>query len=177
MKLKSDWLWDRKITPQKAKSILSRPDDAHFLGLASLLLSRKNSPQEVFKNYIKTMDFLQNWQRIKRQMRKDNWNNPRIEFWQAIYETLKKKNKIKMVNIYNGEELTKPKNEFYRTIADKLKMIRKQKGISQGELAKRLKVSQQAISHIEMGRDNASLLTLKKIVDALGAKLDVEISG
>lgn len=67
-----------------------------------------------------------------------------------------------MVNIYNGEELTKPKNEFYRTIADKLKMIRKQKGISQGELAKRLKVSQQAISHIEMGRDNASLLTLKR---------------
>jgi len=176
MKLKQDWLWDRKITVKEAKLILSDPHDNHFLSLAGLLLSRKNTPEEVLKNYLKPINFVQNWNRIKRQMRKNNWNDPRIEFWQAIYESLKEKYRKRGIVIHREPVVSKPQNEFCKSIADKIKSIRKQKGLTQQTLAKRLKVSQQMISHIEKGRENISLLTLKKIAESMGAGLYLEIS-
>jgi len=174
--VKQDWLWDRKITPKGARSVLKDPTNKHFLSLSSLLLSRKNSPEEVFRYYLKPVDFLQNWHPIKRQMRKDAWNDPRIEFWQAIYEKLKEKYKKKRIFIDKNNVVRRPHNEFCKLVAGKIKLIRKQKGLTQRQLAKRLKVSQQVISRIESGGGNISLLTLKNIVDTLGANLHLEIS-
>ena len=175
MKLSRDWLWDRNMPLAKAISILRNPKDLHFLFLSSLLLSRKNTPKEVFKNYLKPADFLRNWNRIKQQMRKDSWNNPRIEFWQAIYEKLREKYKRKRIPIPKESKPVKSQDEFCRLIAEKIKSVRKQKGLTQNELAKKLKVSQQVISRIEKGRENISVLTLKKIVDGLGAIIYFDI--
>lgn len=176
MSLKQDWLWDRKITAKGAKSMLSTPENKHFLSLASSLLSRKNTPKEVLQNYLKPVIFLQNWSRIKRQMRKDAWNNPRIEFWQAIYEKLKEKYEKKGVFLNRNTTALRPQDEFCKLIADKIRIIRKQKGLTQHALAKKLKVSQQIISRVESGRENISLLTLKNIIDSLGARVHLEIS-
>jgi len=176
MKPKSDWLWDRKITAQEAGEILKNPDNGHFLSLASLLLSRKNTPQEVFTAYLKPLDFLKNWPQIKRRMRKDTWNNPRIEFWQAIYEKLKEKYIKRGISIAVITKAKKPQDEFCKLIADKIKSVRKEKGLTQNDFAGRLKVSQQMVSRIEKGNENISLLTLKNIVDNLGAELHLEIS-
>jgi DNA-binding XRE family transcriptional regulator len=176
MNPKQDWLWDRKITVKKAKAILSDPKNEHFISLSSLLLSRKNTPKEVFENYLRPREFLINWNRIKRQMRKDSWNNPRIEFWQAIYETVKKKYEKRGIHIPKEVSLAKPQDEFCKIIADKIKVVRIQKGLTQTSLARKLKVSQQMISRIEQGRENVSLLTLKKIVDCLGANLELDIA-
>jgi DNA-binding XRE family transcriptional regulator len=176
MSPKHDWLWDRKITVKKAKVILKDPQNKHFLLLSSLLLSRKNEPKEVFKVYINPVLFLQHWNKIRRQMRKDSWNNPRIEYWQAIYETIKEKYKKKGLHIPKKAATIAPQNEFCKLIAQKIKVMRKQKNITQSALAKKLKVSQQIISRIETGRENISLLTLKKIVDSLEANIYLEIS-
>lgn len=176
MKLKQDWLWDRKITAKEAEVILGEPNSKHFLSLSSLLLSRKNTPGEVFRDYLKPLVFFQNWNRIKKQMRKNNWNDPRIEFWQAIYENLKEKYRKRGIIIHREPVAGKPENEFCKSIADKIKSIRKQKGLTQQTLAKRLKVSQQMISRIEKGRENISLLALKKIADSMEANLSLEIS-
>lgn len=170
-----DWLWDRKIGVQKARSILRNPKDKQFLALAGVLLSRKNTPQEVFRGYLKPQDFLMHWSGIKRQMRKDSWNEPRIEYWQAIYEKLKEKYERRGIVISKPSPAGAPQNEFCKSIADKLRMVRKAKGLTQGELAKRLKISQQMISRIEQGRENISMLTLKGIVDSLEAKLQLEV--
>jgi DNA-binding XRE family transcriptional regulator len=176
MILKKDWLWDRKISIKRAKAILANPEDGHFFSLSALLLSRKNMPKEVFTEYLKPADFVQNWMQIKRQMRKDSWNNPRIEFWQAIYEKLREDYKKRGIAIARAKPPARPQDEFCKQVADKIKIIRKQKGLTQYELAKRLKISQQMISRIEKGRENVSLLTLKNIVDSLGANIRVEIS-
>lgn len=176
MYLKGDWLWDRKITIKKARSILKNTKNEHFLSLSSLLLSRKNTPKEVFTAYLKPIDFFQNWNAIKRQMRKDSWNNPRIEFWQAIYENLREKYKKRGVAVLKEIRFIKPQDEFCKLIADKIKTVRKQKGLTQKDLAKRLKVSQQMVSRIEKGRENISLRTLKNIVSCLDANLLLEIS-
>lgn len=174
MEAQRDWLWDRNISIKRAKKILSNTEDKHFLSLAGILLSRKNIPKEVFRQYIKPLDFLRSWQKIKRQMRRDSWNEPRIEFWQAIYEKLKERYKERGVFV-RGPELIKPKDEFCKLIAGKIKALRKQKGLTQKELAKKLNISQQVISRIEKGRENISILTFKKIVDGLGAAIHLEI--
>lgn len=175
MKSKQDWLWDRRITISQAKSILANTRNKHFLSLASILLARKNTPKEIFKDYLKPLDFVRNWAMIKARMRKDSWNNPRIEFWQAIYEKLKEKYKNMGAELVKQTTPVKPQYEFCKLIADKIKSVRKQNGMTQSELAKRLKVSQQMISRIEKGKENASLLTLKNIADGLGCELHLDI--
>ena len=175
MSLERDWLWDKKISIEKAKAVLKRSDDRHFLSLAAALLSRKNTPKEVFKYYLKPIVFVQNWQRIKRQMRLDSWNDPRIEYWQAIYEAVRDK------HIKKGREFKKEagavavKDDFCKFIASKIKLVRRQKGFTQSALARKLKVSQQVISRIENGGENISLGTFKRVADALGATIDVNI--
>lgn len=171
-----NWLWDRKISLAKAKKILRDPGHANFLSLSSLLLSRKNYPEEIFKTYLKPEVFLLDWKRIKKQMRKDSWNNPRIEYWQAIYEKLS--DKYKKLGMSPVKQIVKagPEDELCNGVAVKIKTIRKQKKLTQKDLAKKLNISQQMISRIEKGRENISLMTLKKIVDSLGADIHLEIS-
>lgn len=176
MSLKRDWLWDRKITIKMARHILNDPKNKHFLSLSNTLLSRKNTPKEVFRHYLKPLIFFQNWQKIKRRMRKDEWSNPRIEFWQAIYEKLKEKYEKKGISPIGEVVIRKPENKFCKSVANNIRIVRKQKGLTQSELAKRLKVSQQLISRIEKGRENISLLTLKRILDTLGAEIRLEVS-
>ncbi|HEA46833.1 MAG TPA: hypothetical protein ENH97_00275, partial [bacterium] len=78
--MKRDWLWDKSISEGRARRILTYPGHKRFLSLAALLLARKNVPKEVFGRYIKRLDFCRNWPKIKRQMRRDKWNEPRIEY-------------------------------------------------------------------------------------------------
>ncbi len=175
MKITRDWLWDRKISLEKGRAILRNPKDQNFLSLAALLLSRKNTPKEIFRYYLKPVDFLKNWAKIKKQMRRDFWNDPRIEFWQAVYEVLKKKYRGKGIDLREEKTSHPQENDFYKDVADKIKFARKAKGLTQFALAKKLGVSQQIVSRIEKGRENISLGTLKNLIDALESNLRLEI--
>lgn len=171
--MRRDWLWDRKISLSSAKAILNKPEDRLFMPLSALLLSRKNSPREVFKEYLRPLIFCQNWPNIKRKMRQDEWANPRIEFWQAVYEKLAEKFRRQGIS-FRAVEAAKV-DEFCKQVGDKIRASREEKGLSQVELAKRLKVSQQMISRIEKGKENISLLTLKNVADGLGLKIYLEL--
>jgi len=69
----------------------------------------------------------------------------------------------------------KPIDELCQTVGGKIENIRKQKWFSQKQLARKMKVSQQLISRAESGRENISLITLKKIVSSLGRKILIDI--
>lgn len=170
--MKKDWLWDKNISEKKAMRILRNPEHPRFLFLSSLLLSRKNTPREIFRNYLKPDEFCRNWAQIKREMRKDAWNNPRIEFWQAVYEKVLERYRAKGISIFSKGKL-KAANGFCLEIGHRLEALRKQKKLTQEMLSKRLNISQQMISRIESGRENMSLLTLKKIIDELGTKISI----
>lgn len=171
--MKKDWLWDRRLTEKQAKKILNNPADPRFISLASLLLTRKNVPKEIFGVYLKPDDFCRHWTEIKRKMRKDAWGNPRIEFWQAIYEKLLERYRAKGVNIFT-KSAPKPVSRFCLEMGEKIKILRKQKNLTQNMLADKLNISQQMISRFESGGENISLLTLKKIIDALGADIFIK---
>jgi len=170
---KTDWLWDRNIPAKEVKNILTDERHPKFTELAALLLARKNTPKEVFKNYLPRDTFFRNWQRIKKKMRQDKWTEDRIIFWQAIHE--------KLAEIFRGEGITirsiktiSPESELFRDVGEQIKKLRKQAGLTQNDLAQKLGVSQQVISRVESGRDNVSLLTIKQVVGALGHKVTVQ---
>lgn len=160
--MKPEWLWDKDISLEEIQQILKDPRNERFLNMAALLLSRSNAPKEVFAQYLDRKDFVKNWARIKRQMRKDAWNDPRIIFWQAVYEKLVAEFKQKGVSLRPGKE-EKAVDELCRQIAEKVKAYRQEMGWTQSKLAERLGISQQVISRIESGRENVRVLTLEKI--------------
>lgn len=172
--MKINWLWDRKITFREAAKILRDPDHDKFLSLAALFLSRNNVPREVFKNIDRKV-FCQNWSGIKKIMRRNTWNDPRIIFWQAIYEKLLDDFRRKGIKFTKREKAAKPFNELSKDIGDTLRDIRKEKKLTQAQLAEKLGVSQQIISRIEKGRENVTISTLKEITKALRSNLKITI--
>ncbi len=168
------WLWDQDISLEEIQAILKDPHHERFVNLAALLLSRTNTPKEVFAQYLDRTIFIQNWARIKRQMRKDSWNDPRIVFWQAVYEKLVDKFKERGIALRPRREEGTP-HELTRQVAQKIKSIRQSLGLTQGELAERIGISQQIISRIERGHNDMRLLTLEKIVQGLGKEVSVEL--
>ncbi|MBN1526266.1 MAG: helix-turn-helix transcriptional regulator [Candidatus Omnitrophica bacterium] len=168
--MKDNWLWDRKITDSEAKKALKKPGTGAFFTMAALLLSRKNEPNEVFKNYIDPVIFCKNWAGIKRKMRQDKWSEPRIIFWQAIYEKLADRYRKEGVVFRQAAPAKEP---FCEVIGKKIAAIRREQGLSQKKLAKKIGVSQQLISRIEKGGENISLITLTNIARSLNKAVEI----
>ena len=171
--MKKDWLWDRKVSITQAKKILKDPKHKNFILLSSLLLARKNEPKEVFKKYIDPILFCRYWAAIKKKLSKDRWNEPRIVFWQAIYERLLDRYRKRGVSF--RKEAPLPKAAICKILGKQIRAIRKKQELSQKELAEKMGVSQQLISRIEKGGENISLITLKNISDALGKKATINL--
>ena len=167
-----NWLWDRKITEEKAQKILANPENKSFVDLAALLLSRNNIPREVIPAYLDHKVFVSCWPQIKRRMRKDKWNKERIIFWQAIYENLLAR--LKKTGFKMRTPRFKP-DPFLAKVGREIRDWRKKKGLAQKELADRMKVNQQVISRLERGEDNVSVKYLRRLADALGADVSVTL--
>ncbi len=170
--MKRDWLWDRKTSISRAKAVLKNPADREFFILAPLLLARKNNPKEVFREYLDPRIFCRNWPAIKKRMRQDKWIEPRIVFWQAVYENLADKYRKRGIVFRKGQAATK--DVLYEEVGRKISVARRRQGLSQKKLAKRLGVSQQLISRIERGNENTSLATLRKVSGALNKRIEIE---
>lgn len=171
--MKPGWLWDTKMTLKEIQAILKDQRHDRFVTTAALLLSRHNAPKEVFDEYLDKKLFVRNWNRIKRQMRKDSWNDPRIVFWQAVYEKLVSEFKEQ------GLSIRPPKKEFavnrlVEQVAEKIKTARQELELTQGELAERIGISQQVISRIEKGRSDLRLSTLEKVSSFLGEQIEIK---
>ena len=103
-------------------------------------------------------------------MRQDKWSEPRIVFWQAIYEKLADKYRRNGV-VFKKKPIGK--EPFCEAIGKKIAGIRREQGLSQKDLARKLRISQQLISRIEKGGENISLGTLTNISKALGKKIEI----
>jgi len=172
--MKKDWLWDRNLDETEIKAVFSDVNNSRFVSYSALLLSRKNSAKEVFKDFFKKEDFFVSWNKIKKQMRRNSWNDPRIEYWQAIYDTLKKIPGLEELKLKEFEEPVFP---LGKEIGNKIKEARQKYGLTQKKLAQRLKISQQIISRIESGKQNISLETLNNVCKSLGIVLNAEKFG
>lgn len=171
---KSAWLWDVKTTETEAKKILRDPEHKRFAHYAARLLAQHNTPKYIFREYLSKENFCRHWPKIKRQMRKDSWNDPRIIFWNAVYQFLIKKFREQGVTFRLPKEKP-PENSLQMKIAGEVRKIRIAKGMTQAGLAKRMGVSQQVVSRIEKGYENSSLSTLGKIAEHLGCDIEFNL--
>ena len=142
-----------------------------FVPLAALFLSRNNDPKDAFGHYLDPLVFCKQWAAIKRRMRKDRWNDPRIVFWQAIYENLSDKYRKKGI-IFRGE-IPQVKEHLCHTAGKRISDIRREQGLSQKKMAKKMGISQQLISRIEKGRENVSVSTLANMARALNKRIEI----
>ena len=62
-------------------------------------------------------------------------------------------------------------NDEARKLGERLKRIRTKKGISQGEIARRLEVDKGFVSNIENGKANPTLSTIAKLAKSLGVSV------
>lgn len=160
--MRPEWLWDKDVSIEEIQRILKDPQNERFVNMAALLLSRNNTPKEIFDQYLDKMILVQHWARIKRQMRKDTWNDPRIIFWQAVYEKLVADFKEKG-GVIRPAKQEKAVDDLIRQAAEMVRTYRQKSKLTQSELAKRIGISQQIISRIEKGCADMRLLTLNKI--------------
>lgn len=73
--------------------------------------------------------------------------------------------------------MTKAETEFLIRLGRKIAKIRKEKGFSQSDLGANINMEKTNLSAIENGRQNPASLTLKKIADALGCKVEEFFKG
>ncbi|MFH0840089.1 MAG: helix-turn-helix transcriptional regulator [Candidatus Omnitrophota bacterium] len=162
--------WDKKITESEAKSILKDESHPRFVEVASLLLSRSNDMKLVFNTYFDKAAFCRNWRRIKRLMRKDKWNDPRIDFWDQVYQVVKESVEMPERPIKEKEVVTTE----ITAIGIVIRKARKKKKWTQKDLSTNAHISQQMISYIEKGYPNFSIDTLTKIAGVLGLKISIK---
>jgi len=75
-----------------------------------------------------------------------------------------------------GHKLARIRIDPGLAVALQIRWARVRKGISQAELAKRAKVSQQQIAKLERPGENPTIGTIRKIADALDVHVDVALT-
>ncbi len=171
--MKKDWLWDKNIPDKKIKTALSSDTHPEFVRISALLLSRNNEPAKVFKNYLDPLLFYKNWNAVKKEMRRNKWDDQRTIFWQAVYEKIAQEYKGRGVAVRNA--VKKAADPVCARIGNRLIEERNKKRLTQSALAKKIGISQQMLSRIETGRANLSMSTIQKIADKLGYRVEVEL--
>ncbi|MFH2137986.1 MAG: helix-turn-helix transcriptional regulator [Candidatus Omnitrophota bacterium] len=165
--------WDKNISENEVKQILKDDKQERFVYFAAMLLSRANTPQIVFEEFLEKKCFVKSWQRIKRKMRENKWNDNRIIFWDAIYKVLKDNPEYKNIKSPGkGREIVSKELE---KIGGQVRAMRAEKRITQRALAIETGVSQQTISLIERGYSNISFSTLEKIATAVGLTVSISV--
>ncbi|MDO8574814.1 MAG: helix-turn-helix transcriptional regulator [bacterium] len=164
--------WDKKIDKEEVRTILKDEKNPRFLEFAALLLSRANKPKEIFNQYLDKIIFCRNWRKIKRQMRTNKWSDNKIIFWDEIYKVVLQEVDKKKLKI--PKEKPEIQNIEIKHIGEVIKKARIENGLTQAQLAKKAKLSQQTISFVEKGYTNISFKTIKKIVDIIGLRIYID---
>ncbi len=171
--MKSEWLWDSKLTERQAAGILKDSRDPRFLMVAEKLIGRLSPPKKVFA-FLDKETFCQNWAKIKKRLRTDAWMQDKVIFWQIIYEAILEELKKQGFQLRKKEE--KSGSETQRVVADQIKEWRLSKGLTQKQFASKLNVIQPYISRLEKGTENVSLETLEKISKVFGCQVEIKFS-
>ena len=163
--------WDKNLTAADIKNVLKNDTNPRFVEIAALFLSRINEPKEVFSRYLSKPLFCRNWQKIKKRMRRNNWNDNKIIFWDEIYKFVVEKSGDELVR--ETRKVLNPLSIELKKVGDIMKEARRRSGMTQDELAQKTRISQQTISHMERGRVNISYMHLDMICKALDLEIRI----
>jgi len=166
--------WDKNISDDEVKTILKDITHPRFIYFAATLMSRTNDAKMVFREFLNRRDFVQHWQKIKRKMRQNNWNDSRILFWDEFYSVFRRE--LKRIEKKDDKKKRSAINEELEKIGNKIKKARNKKHLTQREFAKKIGLSQQTVSFVERGYNNISFVTLQKITEALELNIYINVT-
>lgn len=164
----SIYFGDKNLSEAEIRKILGHPADKRFTRFAAMLLDRAPA-REIFQ-WISKEDFCRSWQGIRRQLKKNRWAAEDLGYWEKVYEILKRELRAQGVEIRRP---IRPRSSVLTTIGEALQAARRARGLSQAALAKKVGMKQVAISRIESGQENVTVLTLQKLATVLAVRLTV----
>lgn len=160
----SKYFWDlNEKALKETEKILKDPLHPKFPIQMVIFLSRCQQPKELF-SLISRKEFIEIWPKIRSHWIKIARESDFRDWWQTIYEQLLERYEVK---------LKKPKGKssaLFLKIGKIIREARIQKGLSQNELAFRVRMRQPDISKIEEGKKNITLETLFCLCKALEIK-------
>ena len=170
--MKTNWLWDTRLSEEQVRKILKDPQNPRFNIYAGKLFSRVDDPAIAFQ-FVDQNTFVYKWPVIKKRIEKDAWAKPKIDFWQILYKRLLTKLKEQGVKLRKTVE---PESSPERVdVARQIRKVRTQSGYTQKDLAEKLGVIQQYISKVESGSENVTIDTLKRLADILDKRLVIKL--
>ena len=155
------YFWDlHKAALKETRGALDNPTHPRFLERSVTLLSRCDDPKELFSLWPKEK-FVETWPKIRSYWLKRARQSVPRDWWDTMYERLVKTSPPKL----HGEP-----SDLFRKIGAVIKQRRIALGLSQKQVGSQTRLSQPAISQIEEGKKNITLLTLLRLCKILGIK-------
>jgi len=160
----SKYFWDlNRQALRETGKILKDSRHPKFAARLVTFLSRCDRPKELF-SLISKYEFIEVWPRVRSYWSKITARSDFRDWWETIYEQLLQEYKLKQ---------KKPRGKssaLFLKIGRMLREARLQKGLSQNELAFRIRMRQPDISMIEKGKKNITLETLTRLCKILEIK-------
>ena len=156
------WNLNEKALKETGK-ILKNPKHPRFKERLVAFLSRCDKPKELF-SLVTKQEFIEAWPSVKTYWRKLSVASDFRNWWQTIYEQMLRQQKTKRIT---------PKGKApasFAKIGKLIRTVRVRSGLSQSELAARVRMKQPDISLIEAGGANITLETLTSLCRVLGIK-------
>jgi DNA-binding Xre family transcriptional regulator len=164
----SKYFWDlNEKALRETEDILKSPEHAKFQSRMIRLLSRCQSPKELF-SVISKEAFIDAWPRLRRYWAQIGKESDFRDWWQTIYEEV-------LRSQGRGKKVAGEPALLFKRVGIKIKEARIGRDMSQRDLALAVGMKQPDISKIEEGRKNITLGTLVRICKYLDIE-EIKIS-
>ena len=155
------WWLNEKAT-KEAEKIIRIPQHPLFVHRIFEFLSRNDDAKALFQ-FISKERFVEQWSKIRLYWNKRSAAPDFKAWWETIYEQILKKDLMKT-------SMEGSPSRTMEAMGHTLRDARIEKGWSQSDFARRVRMNQPDISNIEKGKKNMTLETLIRICKVLGIK-------
>lgn len=167
-------IWNRPgLDEQKLKQVLSDPESAMFEEYAAELLESTMDADTV-KKYLSLEDLAKHYKDIKKKFSRSQSGNTSLnrQHWDKTVKIIKDELGIEGDEDDGSEDETV--SSMAQNIGRRLRNIRKEKGLSQEEMAEKIGCTRQTISSFERGQREISLERINRYAQALDYQANVD---
>ena len=162
MRIEKYFWWLNDKAAKETKKIIKNPQHPLFVQRIFEFLSRNDDAKALF-HIISKEHFVEQWPKIRLYWNKRSTAPDFKAWWETIYEQILK-------NEHTKTRVEGSPSKTMEVIAQALRDARVEKGWSQSDFARRVRMNQPDISNIEKGKKNMTLETLIRISKVLGIK-------
>ena len=162
MRIGKYFWWMNAEAVKETEKIIRNPAHPLFVNRIYEFLSRNDDAKALFR-LISRKDFVEQWPKVRLYWNKKSTAPDFKAWWETLYEQILKSEHEK-TRMEGGPSKT------FEAIARAIRDARIEKGWSQSDFARRVRMNQPNVSKMEKGRMNMTLQTLVRICKVLEIK-------